>query len=309
MKDERLRMRNECRRRTVFAVCAFAAVLWSTAVFAGTGLAFLEIPVGARESALGGAGAALITGPTSVAYNPAVVAFTHRGAALVHTRHFADTRAQFIGVTVRRGKLALSPHYWGTRVSDIEFRTGPTRDPISTFDAVHSAVGAAAAYEVSSRIAFGATGRYLYQKIHVESADGFAFDAGVLARDFVSGLTLGLAAQHLGRMNELAAEAPELPLTLRCGAAYERALKSIGSLLVVAEAQAVKDQPPLFRGGIEYRAPGYLALRVGYVEGLAAQDVSLGVGFFLRDFRLDYAFIPYQENLGEGHRFSLSVDI
>ncbi|MDD5087638.1 MAG: hypothetical protein PHI18_02415, partial [bacterium] len=90
---------------------------------------------------------------------------------------------------------------------------------------------------------------------------------------------------------------------------YDHALNGIGSLLVVAEAQAVKNQPPLFKGGIEYRAPGYLALRVGYVEGLAAQDVSLGVGFFLREFRLDYAFIPYKESLGEGHRFSLAVDI
>jgi len=304
MKDERRKIGSLFRSAILIAL-----VVVATRSFAGTGLAFLEIPVGARESALGGAGAALISGPTSATYNPATIAFTPRGAALVHTRHFADTRAQFIGVTVRRGRFALSPHYWGTRVSDIEFRTAPTRDPISTFDAVHSAVGAALAYELSPRIAVGATGRYLYQKIHVESADGFALDAGMLARDLVSGLTLGLSAQHIGRMNELAAESPELPATLRGGAGYEHALKSIGSVLVVAEAQAVKDQPPLFRGGIEYRAPGYVALRAGYVEGLDAQDVSLGVGFFLREFRLDYAFIPYKENLGEGHRFSLTVDI
>jgi hypothetical protein len=79
--------------------------------------------------------------------------------------------------------------------------------------------------------------------------------------------------------------------------------------MVVAEAQAVRDNTPQFKGGIEYRAPEYAALRIGWVEGLEAQNVSVGIGFFVRQFRLDYAFIPFRENLGEGHRFTLNFDI
>ncbi|MBU0509723.1 PorV/PorQ family protein [bacterium] len=296
-------------RVALAAIAVLAVFVGAHDSFAATGLAFLEIPVGGRESALGGCGAALISGPTSATYNPAAVAFSPRSVALMHTRHFADTRAQFLGFTVRRGKFAISPHYWGTRVADVEYRTSASRDPISTFDAVSSAVGAAVAYEINSRFAAGVTGRYLYQKIHVESSDGFAMDAGLLARELVSGFTLGLSAQHMGQMSEFASERPALPTALRGGAAFERALHNVGSLLVVAEAQAVKDNTPFFRGGIEYRAPDYVALRAGYVEGLDAQDVSFGLGFYVKHIRLDYAFIPYKENLGEGHRFSLALNL
>ena len=294
-------------RRLIFAFVMLLAVVSMSA--GGTGLSFLEIPVGARESALGGCGAALVSGPTSAAYNPATVAFTPRSVAFMHNRHFADTRAEFIGFTVRRGRLALSPHYWGTRVSDIELRTEPTREPVSTFDATHSAVGAALATRFGEHYSAGITGRYLYQKIHIESSDGWAMDAGVLARGLVPNLDVGLALQHLGKMTKFVSEAPELPTTLRGGAAYEHALSKYGAVLLCAEAQAVKDNTPLWRGGIEYRAPGYVALRAGFVEGLEAQDVSLGLGFFVRHYRLDYAFVPYRENLGEGHRFSLALDL
>lgn len=285
------------------------AFLFATTGFAGTGLSFLEIPVGARENALGGAGVALVSGPASVTFNPAAAALMPRSAALMHNRHFADTRAQFVGVTFRRGRFAVTPHYRGTRVADIEYRTYATREPVSTFDAVNSAVGAAAALRCGNNFAVGITGHYLYQKIHVESADGWAIDAGVMVRELAPGLTLGATAQHMGRMNEFAFESPTLPTTLRAGAAFERAVSNYGSVLVTAEGNAVRENTPVFRGGIEYRAPDYLALRAGIVEGLAAQALSLGLGFFVGPYRLDYAFIPFRENLGDGHRFALTFGI
>jgi hypothetical protein len=286
-----------------------AILLGASACFAGTGLAFLEIPVGARESALGGAGAAIVTGPTSVTYNPALAAFMNRSVAMMIERHFADTRGEFVGFTLRHGAWALSPHYLGTRVSDIELRDQASRDPIATFDAVNAGVGTAVAYNFLQHYAVGITGDYLYQKISDATVDGWALDFGGAARDVVRGLTVGLAAQHIGKMHKMVSEAPRLPQTLRFGAAYEHAVSSYGTLMVTAEAQGVNKNTPQFKGGIEYRAPGYAALRAGWVEGLDAQNLSLGGGFFVKYFRLDYAFIPYRENLGDGHRFSLTFDI
>jgi hypothetical protein len=279
------------------------------AAFAGTGVSFLEIPVGARESALGGAGVALASGPSSAAHNPAALAFSPRGVALVHNRHFADTRTLFIGFNARRGRFAFTPNYWGTRVGDIEYRTAPTSEPISTFDAVNWSLGGAAAADLGHDLAVGVGVRYLLQKIHVEESSGWSVDAGVLARKVWPGLAVGVALQHAGSMSRFASESPKLPTTLRGGAAYEHDLGKAGVLMAVAEAQAVRDNTPQFKGGIEYRAPEYAALRIGWVEGLEAQNVSFGLGLFIGSFRLDYAFIPYRENLGEGHRFALNFDI
>jgi hypothetical protein len=292
-----------------FLAALLLSFMAASACFAGTGLAFLEIPVGARESALGGCGVALITGPTSAQYNPATPAFTPRGVALMLTKHFADTRAEFIGFTLRRGRFAFSPSYLGTRVSDIEYRDQPSVSPISTFDAVNSAVGTALAVRLSDHYSVGVAGRYLYEKIQFESSGGFAMDAGALARDVIPGLNIGAAVQNLGKMSSFINEAPQLPTTLRAGAAYEHPFSKIGSLMITAEAEVVRDNTPMFKGGIEYRAPGYIALRAGYVQGLDTQNISFGIGFYVAHYRLDYAFIPFKEDLGEGHRFSFSFDI
>ena len=284
-------------------------IVLTSAAAAAPGVSFLEIPVGARENALAGAGAALITGPTSTTYNPATAAFTPRSAVFMLNKHFADTRAEFFGVTLRHGKFAFTPHFWGTRVSDIEYRTQPTSQPISTFDATNEAVGTAIAYQVSDRIAVGVTGRYLHQKILFESSEGWSVDAGGIMRLPERGLTAGLAVNHLGNMNYFLAEKPTLPTTLRGGVAYERAIARAGSVLVTADALAIKESAPQFRGGVEYRAPNYVALRAGYVAGLDAQSISVGFGLFIKHIQFDYAFIPYREELGDGHRFSLGLEL
>ena len=171
----------------------------STCAFATTGYSFLEIPVGARQSALGGAGVALESGPTSAAYNPALTAFAeHNSVVLMANQHFGDTRAQFFGTTLRSKRFAFSPHYWGTRVGDIEFRNAPTRDPISKFDAVNSAFGASVATKLTKSLSVGVTGHYLYQKIHVESSDGYAFDGGAFYRSPVKGLSFRRGGESSG---------------------------------------------------------------------------------------------------------------
>ena len=252
----------------------------------------------------------MVSGPTSAVYNPAAIAFSPRpGVALMHTSHFGDTKAEFIGFTMLPGRLAISPHFWGTRVPDIEYRTSPTRQPISTFDATSEAVGAAAGWRVNDRLAVGATLHYLHQKIQAEGTDGWTVDAGVMGRPPLPGLTLGAAVNHLGKLSSFVDERPQLPMTLRMGGAYEHALGKAGSLMLVADGQAVKDNTPRFAAGVEWRAPDYVAVRAGYTEGLDTQNLSLGFGIRFRQFHVDYAFIPYLEELGDGHRFSFSFDL
>jgi hypothetical protein len=297
------------QERTIKRFTLTIVLLFAISTYAAPGVTFLEVPVGARENALGGAGVALISGPTSATYNPASAAFTTRGVALMHHKQFADTRSEFIGFTVRRGDWAISPSFWGTRVSDIEYRLEPTSEPISTFDATNEAVGAAVAYAVNSQVSVGVAGRYIHQKILFESSQGWTVDAGVIGRWLERRITLGLAVNHAGKMSEFVAERPTLPTTLRGGAAYEKVFGKTVTALVTADALAIRDSAPQYRGGVELRAPTYLAVRAGMVQGLEAQTFSLGFGLFVKHIQFDYAFIPYRENLGEGHRFSLSFDL
>jgi hypothetical protein len=110
-------------------------------------------------------------------------------------------------------------------------------------------------------------------------------------------------------MNQFLAEKPVLPTTLRGGLAYEHPLAKIGSVMITADALAIRESAPQFKGGVEYRAPNYLALRAGYLEGLDAQSLSVGFGLFIKHIQFDYAFIPFREDLGDGHRFSLGLEL
>lgn len=286
-----------------------ALLIVSTAALAQTGFSFLEIPVGARESAMGGAGVALVTGPTSAAHNPAALAsLRHSSFSALTTRHFGDTRASYFGLNIRARKFAVTPHFWGTAVPDIEYRTAPTSEPISKFDATFSAVGVATGFRLNKDLSAGVTLRYLHSKIHFESAEGWSTDAGLLWNSPVKQLTLGAAVNHLGAVNQYATEEVTLPTTARLGGAWLQELGSAGGLLVTAEGDAVKDQTPRFAGGAEYKAPEYLAVRVGYVAGLDAQGLSFGAGLNYKRFRVDYAFLPYKAELGEGHRVGLTIE-
>ncbi|MCB1059991.1 MAG: PorV/PorQ family protein [Calditrichaeota bacterium] len=287
-----------------------ALLLLAGTSYGQTGFTFLEIPVGARESALGGAGVALISGPTSAAHNPAALAhLKHTSFAALTTRHFGDSRASFFGLNIRARKFSLTPHFWGTTVPDIEYRTSPTRDPISTFDASYSAVGVSSGWKVTNEIAVGVTARYLHSKINFESAEGWSSDLGILVRPKVEQLSIGAAVNHLGAVNQYATEDVTLPTTVRVGAAWQQELGTAGGLMFTAEGAKPREHDTRIAGGVEYRAPQYLALRVGYVSGLEAQGVSFGAGLNYNRFTLDYAFLPYKEELGEGHRVGLGIEL
>lgn len=294
------------KKITFIIIC----LLLSSAVsFAATGLAFLEIPVGARETALGGSGVALVTGPTSAVYNPAAIAFLPQSSiALQHAKHFADTRINFIGLSFPSKSIAFAPHYWGTRTSDIEFRTEPTREPISLFDATAEVVGVSGAYRLCPRVAVGVTGHYIHQKIQAEGADGFALDAGVQAKNVVKGVSAGIALNHLGDMSAFVTDEPQLPTTVRIGAAYAGDIGKAGAVLLTAEGHAIKENVPRFVGGLEWQAPEYVSVRVGMVEGISAQTMSAGFGIAVKQVHLDYAFVPYENELDAGHRFSIGID-
>ncbi|MBK6911064.1 MAG: PorV/PorQ family protein [bacterium] len=298
-------MKIDRRLALVALLCALAV---SSAV-AQTGFTFLEIPVGARESALGGSGVALVTGPTSAAHNPAALALLRRTSFVANsTRHFGDTRAQYFALGIRTKRLYIAPHFWGTRVPDIEYRTQPTQEPISEFDATYAASGVSVGCQPLPKLSAGLTLRYLYSDIQFETSEGWSSDAGLLWSTPVEQLRVGAAVNHLGNVNAYASEDVTLPTTLRIGGAWQQPLGQAGALLVTAEGAAVQDQTPHFSGGFEFQAPEYLALRVGYVAGLDTQGVAFGAGLHFKRFRVDYAFLPYKEELGEGHRVGLGID-
>jgi len=279
-------------------------------VIAAPGFTFLQIGVGAREGAMGGAGAALSRNPAAAYYNPANLVRSKRGGALlVLNRHFADIASQYMAITMRTGPWAITPHYLGTTVPDIELRDRPSQEPIDLFTGRDAALGISVARRLPLGLSVGGSVNYIWEKIYVEASDGWGFDFGAAWAAPLVGLRLGAAVQNLGEASKFVTEAPDLPTLLRAGASFSMGAGPLGSMAVAADWVAVKDQSPEQRFGVELAPLAILRLRGGLVYGVEAMRATAGFGLAFMGLQFDYAYIPFREDLGEGHRFAFGVEL
>lgn len=275
-----------------------------------TGLAFLKLGVGARAGGMGGAFSAISDDATATFWNPAGLTYSRAQVAFTHTEWLQDITNEFLAITFPafRGTLGLS--FYTNSVGGIERRLNPSEEPIGTVEANDVALGLSYATSISSSLKAGLTVKYLYEKIFIESAAGYAFDFGLILQPFSNPLQLAVVAQNFGSMDKLRAESINLPKTVRLGVSYLFALDGIGGNVLLA-ADGVKVIETDFRGsfGAELQFKSQLAVRVGYQTGLSRQAFGGGLGLKMNRYHLDYGFIPFDSNFGDTHRFSFALDL
>jgi len=277
---------------------------------AGTGAAaFLKLPVDARGAAMGGAvtglargGMALFQNPGGLAGNPGSVAFTH--SALAEGISY-DVLA--VAAPLRFGGVL------GAGVQYLQYgslasldNTGLAAGTISPRDGA-----AALGYGIGlmKDVYLGAAGKYINSKIS-GSASALALDAGLL----IGGdeLSVGLAAQNLGRPMKFRDEGAPLPANYRAGvyAHYSETLQWSVDFNFPRGGRA------WLAAGAEYalaRGQAWsLLARAGY--NTAAMDtrrvngLSAGFGLARKGIALDYAFRT-MGLLGSTHHFGLTYGL
>ena len=207
-----------------------------------------------------------------------------------------------------RGTIGLS--VYSNNVGGIERRINPSEEPIGTVDANDIALGFSYATSINSSLKAGLTVKYLYEKIFIEIAAGYAFDFGLILQPFFNPLKLAVVAQNLGSVDKLRTESTNLPKTIRLGVSYLLALDAIGGAVLLA-ADGVKVAETDMRGsfGAELQFKDRLAVRVGYQAGLSQQAFGGGLGLKVNRYQLDYGFTPFGSSLGDTHRFSFAFDL
>ena len=169
----------------------------------GTGAAnFLKIPVGARETALGGAFTAVADNANAVYYNPA-------GLNLLQSREISFTQNNFVEGVSQQWLAAAYPYKAGV------FGLGLNYLSISAFDAYDNAdnlTGSVSADDlalyfswgggspVASRffrsVSYGASVKVISETLDTERGSGYGLDLGVLAASSVENLRFGLAVEN-----------------------------------------------------------------------------------------------------------------
>ena len=303
------------------------------------GAQFLQIPVGARAAAMGGAVVGHIRDASALYWNPAGIVNIPSGSL-------------FAGYTQWWATVGLSHAALAYSVEDIGsfgiVATVLAMDPMDvttelqpegtgeTFDARDLMIGVSFARRLTEDFSVGVTAKYVYQQIWRESASGIAFDVGTQYRIGVGDLTLAMAMTNFGgdlqmegqdleirydassgvpnnRLSPalLESEAFPLPLHFQVGLSMTVVdLDNVGLLLAVDVTHPNDTRERVNVGG-ELRLLQYLFLRGGYRINYDLDSGTMGAGLRvpLGDLRVnvDYAYAIH-DLLPNIHRFSLAVD-
>lgn len=265
----------------------------------------MKLPASARLAALG---ESLVAEPGdlgSVMTNPANLLRNENLAILLtHNEWIQDLRSEHIsiGQPFSFGTLGLSISSTSIREIEIRDRPGPA---LATFTARSTALQLSYATSLQQQFVLGTSAKFLYEKMYVDEATGVAVDLGILYLFPSNGLVAGVSLTNMGGTSALASETIPLPRQASIGASYRFSLG--GFTLAVSSLFAREDRPQRnrFSTGFEAVFQEDFAFRVGYQTGYDSRSLSAGLGVRYEVLAFDYAFVPFSNNLGTAHLFTI----
>lgn len=283
----------------------------STLVFAqsagNTGLSFLKFGFGARNMAMGDIGVVSADDVSAINYNPALlVNYSTPQIMLTHNEWITDVRSEVIGVSFSLWGLPIAAGFNSTSVSDIEVRTRPG-EAESTFNANYFYGSFSTGFYLIDDLSFGMTIKYISENQFTDVSNGYGFDLGLNYSGLYDGLNIGASIKNLGSMNEFRNEETKLPVDLRVGISYLFNLESINSeVLVGSGVQKYLDTDDThYNFGGEFLYDQLIAVRLGYMVGYESKGITAGMGLIWDKLNFDYAFVPYDYDLGNSHIISV----
>ena len=277
---------------------------------AGAGSAtgeFLNIGVGAKAAALGGAMTARAEGAEAIYWNPAGLAGLKSAEAVFsHTLWIFETSHTSAGFALPLGErtaLGVLVNYFSAGTMDKVDNTALTA---GTFSASDLSAAVCLSAKLTDKLPIGISLKFISSTIEEVSGIAFAADFGlkyVLSNDF----TLGAGIYNLGTKLKHSVVEEDLPLSIRGGVL----LKLLGASLS-ADAILPSAGNAGFSTGAKYvfslSSNSLVAARAGYESRVSTGGLSAGAGFAIGALNLDYAFLMFGD-LGNNHRFSIKIGI
>jgi len=254
---------------------------------------FLEIGIGAKAQAIGGAFTALANDATALYWNPAGIASLESISITAnHAAWLADTKLNYFGIVLpfSRGMavgliLNVLDYVDKQPVRTILQPEGTGED----YGAADLTLGMSYGIQLTNRFAFAVSGKYIQQKIWNETAKTFALDFGVLYHTRLKGMSIGASITNFGgdmklegrdlvrafdedpqnfsndKLNvSLKTDAFPLPILFRFGLAYALELNSQNKLTTAVDVIHPSNNIESMNLGLEYSFMNLFALRAGY---------------------------------------------
>ncbi|MDI6735494.1 MAG: PorV/PorQ family protein [bacterium] len=273
---------------------------------------FLKISVDARASGMGEAYVGLAEGVSCIYYNPAgLVQSKTREATFMHNAYFEGINHEFVGYVhpMEDMERVIGLGIIGLVIDDIPRKTKATLVDEGSFKSNDYCLIFSLGQKIKEDILGGLSLKIIHQKLDNEKGLGAGIDVGLLYKNYpTEKINIGIVLQNIGQKIKIYKEKFTLPIILKVGIAYRL---PNDKLLLVADLKKPYDNEASIHLGLEYRVLESIFLRGGFrykfdnLKNEPLTDLTCGAGFVIKDFRLDYAFIPY-DKFEDTHRISLT---
>jgi len=327
-------------KRSFIILLLMSSYLFSQNPNLGTaGAQFLQIPIGARNSALGSAVVGLTDDASAMFYNPAGIANVK--STSVHLSFFNwlkyfDVNAVAVAKNFE-GLGVIGFNLISFTMEKMEITT--ELEPNGTgrfFDAQDLAIGVSYARNLTDKFRFGISAKYIYQRIWNETTNGVTFDVGTQYSLDFQNLTIAMSMTNFGpdlnltgpdlnvvhdrntnfplnRLTpaRLSTEDYPLPLHFQVGIALDLFSSEFFKAKSAIDVSHPNDNRERVHIGLETIFFDRLAFRAGYKFNYDDENLTLGGGVntFISNYRVlfDYAYSSFKI-LPDVHRISIGLE-
>lgn len=311
-------MKNRVVNRIVFAwvlLVVIMAIFGKSAVAASDGgrtaADFLQIGMGARAAGMGGAYSAASDDAGSAYWNPAGLTSVSGGEVVLgHFALYQDIKVEYGALafkTSNRTSVAVSITYLGYgQIDGYDVGGNSTGEQIAAYD---WASGLSFAYRLNENVSFGATGKFINQRLDDISGSAYALDFG--ARYEFERFTVAGVLANFGSSMDFDGVTEKLPTSARLAVSTHPWGPSFGTSL---ELDNRFQGGSTIKHGVEYCYDDQYFVRTGYNylpqadQRSFGQGISFGVGARFGRAEVDYAYTPGEKYASEDlHRLSLKL--
>ncbi len=272
------------------------------------GFQILKVDIGAENVARGSAVSAQ-TGDASIMwYNPASTNFSDKSNVhFTHNEWIFDTRMENVSFMLNKGKYSFGAGITYLNYGKID-RRNDQGDPIGEFNPTDIIGNINFSIRTLPDLYCGINLKGLFEKIHIETAYGLAVDLGVIYRTMIKGLNLSAVVQNLGTTSKMAKERIDLPIGCKSGFSYQLPFSFLNLQIAADIIKYIDDDNAKVNCGLQYVFQDIVFTRIGYKFNYDEENITPGLGFKINRYHFDYAYVPFQSDIGATHRFSLSYD-
>ncbi len=270
------------------------------------GFKMLTIDIGTSISAQGGTGSFSNYDSFSFLANPAAGVY-NRGEmiSVAHKFWIFDTSLTGLGYIKSTGKRSFGVAFRQLDYGKIDERDD-TGDLIGEFHPLDLVFTLHGGYRINPDHYAAINISGLYEKIDDSSSLGGSLDLGYAYITPIKELMVAAAVKHLGFTTKMDKEKLPLPLSFEFSLikGFETEVYRI-----FAELKTLKNiDDENIKGAVGINAILYdrFSLRLGYKINYDAEDFSVGVGFQIRRFYIDYTYLPFDYEIDDVHMIGLS---